>query len=51
MGIENMCVGEVRRLLIPSALAYGEMGIPDLIEPNTNLVYEVELIKSMTTWT
>ncbi|KAG2182271.1 hypothetical protein INT43_007198 [Umbelopsis isabellina] len=51
MGIENMCVGEVRRLLIPSSLAYGEMGIPNLIEPNTNLVYEVELVKAMTTWT
>ncbi|CAM0142783.1 FK506-binding protein 2A [Umbelopsis sp. WA50703] len=51
MGIEKMCVGEVRRLLIPSDLAYGELGIPGLIEPNTNLVYEVELIKSMTTWT
>jgi FK506-binding protein 2 len=50
MGVEGMCVGEVRRILIPHNLGYGELGAPGLIAPNTDLMYEVELIKSMTTF-
>lgn len=44
-----MCIGEVRRILIPANLAYGEMGLPDTVEPNTPLMYEVELVHSTTT--
>ncbi|KAI9282020.1 hypothetical protein BC943DRAFT_339440 [Umbelopsis sp. AD052] len=51
LGIEGMCIGEARRLLIPANLAYGEMGLPGTIEPNTDLMYEVELVYSTTTFT
>jgi len=30
---------------IPSALAYGEQGVPDAISPNSDLIFTVELIK------
>ncbi|KAI8584297.1 hypothetical protein K450DRAFT_219168 [Umbelopsis ramanniana AG] len=51
LGIEGMCIGEARRLLIPANLAYGEMGLPGTIEAGTHLMYEVELIHSTTTFT
>ncbi|ORX56711.1 hypothetical protein DM01DRAFT_244975, partial [Hesseltinella vesiculosa] len=44
-GIQDMCEGEVRKLLIPSSLAYGEAGIPGQVEPNMALVLEVEMVK------
>ncbi|KAL0083562.1 hypothetical protein J3Q64DRAFT_1748161 [Phycomyces blakesleeanus] len=49
-GIEGMCVGEIRRLLIPADLAYGELGVPGVVPPNSALVYEVELIDSLPPW-
>ncbi|CAO3650307.1 unnamed protein product [Mucor fragilis] len=30
-GIHGMCSGEIRRLLIPADLAYGQMGLPNLV--------------------
>lgn len=45
-GLLGMKVGEVRRLFIPSALAYGEPGTPGgPIPPNANLVFEAQLLK------
>lgn len=42
-GVVGMKVGGVRRLVIPPELAYGSTGYLT-IPPNTNLVFEVELL-------
>ena len=42
--LELMPVGSKWRLFIPSNLAYGEHGAGDAIEPNSALVFDVELL-------
>ncbi len=43
-GIPGMKVGGQRMLIIPSEKAYGEAGSPPVIEPNTDLVFVIELV-------
>lgn len=44
-GIENMSFGDKAILFIPSKLGYGENGAGGVIPPNTNLIFEVELLE------
>ena len=39
-----MKIGEVRQLIIPADMAYGEAGVPGTIPPNSPLVFDVQLI-------
>ena len=45
VGLEGMCVGERRRLIIPPALAYGSNGVPKRnIPPDATLQYDITLV-------
>lgn len=46
-GIEKMAIGDKAVLFIPSHLAYGEAGAGDVIPPNTNIIFEIELMDKM----
>eukprot|EP00804_Cyclotella_cryptica_P029557 CCRYP_020204-RA/>CCRYP_020204-RA protein AED:0.61 eAED:0.42 QI:0/0/0/1/1/0.5/2/0/171 len=49
-GLLNMCVGEKRKLVVPSGMAYGaskanESEISGRVHPDSTVVYDVKLLK------
>lgn len=44
-GLENMTYGDKAIVFIPSKLAYGERGAGGIIPPNTNIIFELEMIE------
>jgi len=44
-GLQLMQEGGKYRFFIPAKLAYGEMGSGDAIEPNSTLIFDIELLK------
>ena len=46
-GLEKMNIGDKAFLFIPSHLGYGEAGAGGVIPPNTNLIFELELLENL----
>jgi len=44
-GVRGMKTGGRRRLLVPSKLGYGERGVAEIVPPNADLVFDVELLE------
>jgi FKBP-type peptidyl-prolyl cis-trans isomerase len=43
-GVRGMKVGGKRLLMVPEKLGYGAKGVGDVVPPNADLLFEVELI-------
>jgi len=48
LGLMGMKVGGKRRLFVPAHLAYGERQVGEHIRPNSNLIFEIELLEVLT---
>jgi|SRR6218665_51885 len=48
-GLNDMSFGEKKVLFIPSALGYGERGAGGVIPPNSNIIFEVEMLETLPT--
>jgi len=46
-GLEKLNFGEKAILFIPSQLGYGEAGAGGIIPPNSNLIFEIELLEEL----
>jgi len=44
IGLQDMKQGAMRRLYVPAALAYGARGAGSTIPPNTNLIFDVQMV-------
>ena len=44
-GVVGMQEGGKRRLMVPSALGYGAAGAADIVPPNADLIYDIELLE------
>jgi FKBP-type peptidyl-prolyl cis-trans isomerase len=44
-GVPGMKPGAVRRLYIPAELAYGKQGYPGAVPPDSDLIFEIELLE------
>jgi FKBP-type peptidyl-prolyl cis-trans isomerase len=42
--LQNMRTGEKRRLHVPSGLAFGVRGFPEVVPPRTDVDFEIELV-------
>ncbi|WP_417778457.1 FKBP-type peptidyl-prolyl cis-trans isomerase [Stutzerimonas xanthomarina] len=47
-GLIGMKVGGKRRLFVPAHLAYGDRQVGEHIKPNSNLLFEIELLEVLT---
>ena len=45
IGVVGMKAGGKRRLMVPSALGYGDRGIDGLVPPGSDLILEIELVR------
>ena len=43
-GLEKLAYGEKAVLFIPARLGYGEAGAGEVIPPNANIIFEIELL-------
>ncbi|GAB3254698.1 FKBP-type peptidyl-prolyl cis-trans isomerase [Chitinimonas naiadis] len=48
IGLMGMKVGGKRKLFVPAHLGYGERQIGAQIKPNSNLIFEIELLEVLT---
>jgi FKBP-type peptidyl-prolyl cis-trans isomerase len=44
-GMEGMKAGGTRQIRVPADLAYGAAGLPPIVPPNSNLIFDVLLIE------
>jgi len=44
-GLEGACLGEIRKIIIPPGLAYGEQYVDGLFTPDSTWIVEVEVLE------
>ncbi|MCF6132556.1 peptidylprolyl isomerase [Flavobacterium wongokense] len=46
-GLEHMNLGDKAVIFIPSKLGYGERGAGNVIPPNSNIIFEIEMLETL----